>query len=154
MSIELELQIASNIKTLPHPAQFREWISVTLFQRLDTAELTIRIVDEEEGAELNEQYREKKGATNVLSFPYQPMPGVASRLLGDIVICAPIVEREAEENDKPLISHWAHMVVHGTLHLLGYNHEVESEAIEMETLETAILLQLGFPPPYGEKFDT
>jgi len=153
MSIELELQIASNIKTLPHPAQFREWISVTLFQRLDTAELTIRIVDEEEGAALNEQYREKQGATNVLSFPYQPMPGVASRLLGDIVICAPIVEKEAEEHNKPLISHWAHMVIHGTLHLLGYNHEVESEAIEMETLETAILLQLGFEPPYGEKFD-
>jgi probable rRNA maturation factor len=153
MSIDLELQIASHAKTLPHPAQFREWISAALFQRLDTAELTIRIVDEEEGTLLNTQYRHKKGATNVLSFPYQPMPGVASRLLGDIVICAPVVAQEAENHNKPLINHWAHMVIHGMLHLLGYNHEIESEAIEMENLETTLLIQLGFEPPYGEKFD-
>ncbi len=153
MSIDLELQIASRAKTLPHPAQFREWVSAALSQRLETAELTIRIVDEEEGELLNEQYRNKKGATNVLSFAYQATPGVASRLLGDIIICAPVVEREAESYDKPLISHWAHMVIHGTLHLLGYNHELESEALEMENLETTLLLQLGFNPPYGEIFD-
>ncbi len=154
MSIDLELQIATKIKTLPHPAQFREWISITLWNRLDTAELTIRIVDEEEGTLLNQQYRNKSGPTNVLSFPYDPQPGIASRLLGDIVICAPVVEREALDQNKPFIEHWAHMVIHGTLHLLGYNHEVTEEAIEMEALETELLLQLGFPPPYGEKIES
>lgn len=153
MTIELELQIASKAKTLPHPAQFREWISVTLWQRIDTAEMTIRIVDEEESAELNKLYRNKIGPTNVLSFPYEPQPGVASRLLGDIIVCAPVVEQEAEKFNKPLIAHWAHMVVHGTLHLLGYNHEFDEEAEEMESLETDILQKLGFPPPYDGDTD-
>ncbi len=152
VSIELELQIASLAKTLPHPAQFREWVSLTLWQRIDTAELTIRIVDEEESADLNWQYRKKRGATNVLSFPYEIPPGIASNLLGDIIICAPIIEEEAKKYHKPLLAHWAHMVVHGILHLLGYNHELKTEAIEMESLETEILLQLNFPPPYGEIF--
>ncbi len=151
VSIDLELQIATQIKTLPHPAQFREWVSIALWQRIDTAELTIRIVDEEESASLNVEYRNKSGPTNVLSFPYDPMPGVASRLLGDIVICAPVVEKEANEHNKTLLAHWAHMVIHGTLHLLGFNHEFEEEAAEMEALETDLLLRLGFPPPYGEK---
>jgi probable rRNA maturation factor len=153
VTIELELQIASKAKTLPHPAQFREWISVTLWQRIDTAEMTIRIVDEEESAELNKLYRNKIGPTNVLSFPYEPQPGVASRLLGDIIVCAPVVEQEAEKFNKPLIAHWAHMVVHGTLHLLGYNHEFDEEAEEMESLETDILQKLGFPPPYDGDTD-
>jgi probable rRNA maturation factor len=150
VNIELELQIASAAKTLPHPAQVREWVSVALWGRIDTAELTIRIVDESESAELNKQYRGKIGPTNVLSFPYEPYPGIASRLLGDVVLCAPIIEREAVENNKELIAHWAHLVVHGTLHLLGYNHELAEEAVEMESLETAIMLQLGFSPPYGD----
>lgn len=147
MSIDLELQIASQIKTLPHPAQFREWVSLTLWKRLDNAELTIRIVDEEESADLNWQYRKKKGPTNVLSFPYDVPAGTKSHLLGDIIICAPVIEREAKLHQKPLLAHWAHMVVHGMLHLLGYTHELEAEAIEMESLETEILLQLNFPPP-------
>lgn len=150
MTIELELQIASRAKTLPHPAQFREWISAALWARLETAELTIRIVDEEESMQLNEQYRNKTGPTNVLSFPYEPMPGIASCFLGDIVICAPLVEIESNNKNKPLLSHWAHLVVHGALHLLGYDHELEEEAIEMQTLETEILTQLGFQPPYGD----
>jgi len=152
VSIELELQIASNAKTLPHPAQIREWVSLALWQRVETAELTVRIVDEEESAELNWQYRNKKGATNVLSFPYEAPPGIMSRLLGDIVICAPIVEAEALQYQKPLLAHWAHMVIHGVLHLLGFNHEFDAEAIKMESLETDLLIRLGFPPPYGETF--
>lgn len=150
MSIELELQIATKAKTLPHPAQFREWIGMTLWQRVDTAELTIRIVDEAESAELNAQYRHKAGPTNVLSFPYEPQPGVLERLLGDIVICAPVVEEEARLQNKTLLAHWAHMVIHGTLHLLGFNHEFDEEAAEMEGLETELMVRLGFPPPYGE----
>lgn len=150
MTIELELQIASSVKTLPHPAQFREWVSITLWQRLETADMTIRIVDEEESAQLNFQYRHKLGPTNVLSFPYEPLPGVAERLLGDIVICAPVIEKEAAEFQKPLLAHWALMVVHGTLHLLGFDHQDDEQATEMEGIETDILTRLGFEPPYGD----
>ena len=150
MSIDLELQIASQIKTLPHPAQFREWITVILNKRLTTAELTIRVVDEEEIKDLNKQYRNKEGATNVLSFPYEPYPGIATRLLGDIVICAPVVEKEAQAMNKPLLEHWAHMIVHGTLHLLGFDHEDDIDAKVMENLETEIMVKLGFSPPYGD----
>ncbi len=150
MSIELELQVASNVKTLPHPAQFREWVSIALWNRVDTGEMTIRIVDEAESATLNEQYRGIKGPTNVLSFPYDPIPGISDNLLGDIVICAPIIEIEAQEQHKTLLAHWAHMVVHGCLHLLGFNHELPEEAEEMEALETELLVKLGFPPPYGD----
>lgn len=150
MTIELELQIATKAKTLPHPSQFREWVSATFWQRVDTGELTIRLVDQEESAQLNEEYRHKKGPTNVLSFPSEPMPGIASRFLGDIVICASVVEAEAEAKNKPLLAYWAHMVVHGALHLLGYDHETVEDSLEMENLETEIMLRLGFPPPYGE----
>ena len=150
MSIDLELQIASKAKTLPHPAQFREWITVILNERFTTAEITIRIVDEEEIRDLNKQYRNKDKATNVLSFPYEPYPGIATRLLGDILICAPVVEQEAKTMNKPLLDHWAHMVVHGTLHLLGYDHEEDIDANVMENLETEIMVKLGFSPPYGD----
>jgi probable rRNA maturation factor len=150
VSIELELQIATTAKTLPHPAQIREWVSLALQNRIETGELTIRIVDEAESADLNQQYRHKSGPTNVLSFPYDPEPGIPIRLLGDIIICAPIVEKEAFEQNKTLLAHWAHMVIHGVLHLLGFNHEFDVEATEMESLETELLIQLNFPPPYGD----
>ncbi len=150
MTIELELQIATNIKTLPHPSQFKEWVSATFWQRLDTAELTIRLVDSEESANLNQEYRHKSGPTNVLSFPYEPMPGIVSKFIGDIVICAPVVESESLKKDKPLLAYWAHMVIHGTLHLLGYDHETAEDSTEMEAIETEIMLRLGFPPPYGD----
>jgi len=153
VTIELELQIASNAKTLPHPSQFREWISIVLWNRLDEAELTIRIVDEEEIASLNEQYRHKQGPTNVLSFVAEHPDGLESSYLGDIIVCAPIVEREAMNANKDLLAHWALMVIHGTLHLLGYDHEDVEEAEEMENLETEILVKLGFAPPYGETTD-
>jgi probable rRNA maturation factor len=151
MSIDLELQIASTAKTLPHPAQVREWVSAALLGSVDTAEMTIRIVDIEEISELNYRYRKKLGPTNVLSFPYNPIPGIASRLLGDVVVCAPLVEKEALEQNIPLLDHWAHLIIHGILHLLGYDHEFEDDAEEMESKETEILVQLGFQPPYGEK---
>lgn len=154
MSIELELQVVTDAKTLPHPSQFREWVAVALWERVETAELTIRLVDEEEATQLNEQYRKKVGPTNVLSFPYEPMPGVVSRFLGDIVICAPLVQQEAQTKNQELLAYWAHMVVHGTLHLLGYNHELDDEAFEMQIIETQILTQLGFPPPYGDMIES
>lgn len=150
VAVELELQIASEAQTLPHPAQFKEWVGTTLANRFHDAELTIRIVDEDEMAQLNETFRNKKGTTNVLSFTGNINPEFGMNSLGDIVICAPVVQREATEQDKELLAHWAHMVVHGTLHLLGYDHIDPEEAKVMETLESEIILELGYKTPYGE----
>lgn len=151
MTIELELQIASEAQTLPHPSQFREWVAHSLVDRLDSAELTIRIVDEEEMTELNETYRKKHGPTNVLSFPAEISSEFELPLLGDIVICAPVIQRESEDGNIELLAHWAHMVVHGTLHLLGYDHIYKDEAEIMENIETEILTGLGYKAPYGDK---
>jgi probable rRNA maturation factor len=111
-------------------------------------ELVVRIVDEAESAALNDRYRGKPEPTNVLSFPCESPPGLALPHLGDLVICAPVVEREAREQGKPSEAHWAHMLVHGLLHLRGYDHQNEAEAETMEALESAILGQLGYPNPY------
>lgn len=151
MTIELELQIASNAQTLPHPSQFREWVGATLADRIDGAELTIRIVDVDEMTELNETYRKKPGPTNVLSFPAEIDEEFEIALLGDIIICADVVQQEAADANIDLLAHWAHMVVHGTLHLLGYDHIQKQEAELMEETETEILTSLGYPPPYGDK---
>lgn len=112
------------------------------------AELSVRIVDLTEGAELNAVYRRKEGPTNVLSFPCEVPEGVPCQILGDLVICAPVVEREAREQGKPLHMHWAHMVVHGVLHLLGHDHVETADAERMEALEIEILARLGYANPY------
>ena len=115
-------------------------------------ELSLRLVDEAECADLNQRYRGKAGPTNVLSFPFEPPPGIKGpRYLGDLVICVPVVVREVAEQGKAPEAHWAHLVVHGVLHLLGYDHLDEAEAQEMEALETRLLANLGFPPPYADE---
>jgi probable rRNA maturation factor len=114
----------------------------------DDAELTVRIVDEAEITVLNSEYRGKPAATNVLSFPYEPLPGVKSALIGDVVICAPVVAAEAIAQDKSLEAHWAHIVIHGVLHLLGYDHREEAGALAMEDLERRLLAGLGYADPY------
>jgi probable rRNA maturation factor len=114
----------------------------------DDLSVTVRIVDESEMTELNENYRGKPGPTNVLSFPFENPPGAESNILGDIVVCASVLEREAREQNKTLMSHWAHILVHGVLHLQGYDHEIEEEAQEMEAMEVEILSHLGYPDPY------
>jgi len=151
LTIELELQIASEAQTLPHPSQFREWVGNALADRVEDAELTIRIVDVEEMSELNSTYRKKSGPTNVLSFPADIYPEFEMQLLGDIVICASVVQQEANDANIDLLAHWAHMVVHGTLHLLGYDHIQDDEAAIMEALEEQILTNMGYPAPYGDK---
>jgi probable rRNA maturation factor len=109
-------------------------------------------VDESEGAEINRRFRGWHGATNVLSFPFEPLPGLGEcELIGDLVVCAPLVAREAREQGKTLDAHWAHMLVHGVLHLLGYDHRDAASAGEMEGLETWILCELGFPAPYEDQ---
>jgi probable rRNA maturation factor len=144
---------------VPEPALVRKWARSALADGV-RGELTVRIVDENESAALNSRYRGKKGATNVLSFPAlgaEPPSGVAdadaANLLpfGDVVICAGVVEREAREQRKPLAAHWAHMIVHGTLHLQGYDHEKAKDATAMEARERAVLAKLGFPDPYSIK---
>lgn len=149
MSIILDFQLASNASGIPSEAQFQQWLDAAVTPFQDNAEVTIRIVDEAESQQLNFDYREKDKPTNVLSFPFQQPPGIEELpLLGDLVICAQVVEREATEQNKPLAAHWAHMVVHGCLHLLGFDHITEDEAQEMEAEEIQILADLGFPNPY------
>jgi probable rRNA maturation factor len=135
---------------VPSAASFRQWVNAALAgaKRRRQAELSIRIVDAAEGRELNRDYRGKDYATNVLSFPAELPPGVQLPLIGDLAICAPVVAREAAEQGKPPRHHWAHMTVHGVLHLLGYDHIVDAEAEAMEALETRILTRLGIPDPY------
>lgn len=133
---------------VPTLSQLKKWVSAALYGRQTGAEVTIRVVDEAEGAELNRTWRHKDYATNVLSFPADLPPEIGSSLLGDLVICAPVVAREAADQGKPVEAHWAHLVVHGTLHLLGMDHQTEPEAAAMEGLETAILGALGYPDPY------
>jgi len=148
---ELDVQYAINSVDLPTEAQLSIWVDQALNFVNDakpSPELTIRIVDETEGRELNYQWRERDYATNVLSFPFDCPPEVPLNLLGDIVVCAPVVAREAREQHKLLQAHWAHLVIHGVLHLLGYDHLTDDEAQEMETLEIAILQQLNYSNPY------
>jgi len=150
-AIELDLQVACVAAELPAREAFEAWAAAALAgEDRDAAELTIRIVDAAESAELNRRYRHRSGPTNVLSFPFEAPPGIELPLLGDLVICAPVVAREAAGQGKPAAAHWAHMVVHGILHLLGYDHLEEEEAAGMEALETAILARIGYPDPYRE----
>jgi probable rRNA maturation factor len=144
----LDLQIASKVEALPSEPEFLTWLSATIDRAAPTAEITVRIVDEAESQQLNHDYRDKDRPTNVLSFPFQAPPGVEMPILGDLVICAPVVQREAAEQQKSCQAHWAHLVIHGTLHLLGYDHIEEGEALIMESREKEILATLGLPDPY------
>ncbi|MCW8866093.1 MAG: rRNA maturation RNase YbeY [Colwellia sp.] len=149
MSNILDLQIACDEQALPSADQFQSWIDAALQSVTDkTFELTIRLVNADESAALNYQYRQKNKPTNVLSFPFEVPDGIELNLLGDIVICTHVVEQEAKEQNKAIIDHWAHMVVHGCLHLLGYDHINDNEAQEMEALEVNILAKLTVSDPY------
>ncbi|MGY4024670.1 rRNA maturation RNase YbeY [Aeromonas rivuli] len=151
MSLTLDLQLASEQETgLPSAAQLQGWLEGTILGFQPEAEVTVRIVDEAESQQLNHTYRGMEKPTNVLSFPFEAPPGMELPLLGDLVICRQVVEREAAEQGKTLEAHWAHMVVHGSLHLLGYDHIEDEEAEEMEGLERDIMAELGFPDPYQD----
>lgn len=150
MILDLEIQHATQLQNIPSDSSFIQWSKAALRQEQDHAEMVIRLVDEAEIQELNRQYRGRDRPTNVLSFPMTTPAVVESNLLGDLVICAPVVLREAKEQGKPVNAHWAHMVVHGVLHLLGYDHQDESAGDAMEQLEQEIMLSLGFNDPYQE----
>ena len=136
---------------IPAANSFRRWVRAALqgARRRKPVELSVRIVDVDEGRALNRDYRGKDYATNVLSFPAELPPGVLLPLIGDLAICAPVVQREAAEQGKKPRDHWAHLTIHGVLHLLGYDHLDDAEAIAMEALETRILAGLGITDPYA-----
>lgn len=147
-TVYVDVMVNSTSTQLPEQTDLEQWVAAAVAQHRDEAEVSVLIVDTEEGAELNEQWRGKQGPTNVLSFPSDLPAELNLPLLGDLIICAPVVEREAQEQSKALQAHWAHMMIHGTLHLLGYDHIIEAEAEEMEAIETKILAELGYPDPY------
>jgi len=147
----IEIQNASTVTSLPADNLIIKWAEQALDEPYTEAEITLRIVDEEEGLALNKAWRKKESATNVLSFPVGETLEQAPNLLGDIVICAPIVEREAKEQGKSIDAHWAHLIIHGVLHLQGYDHESEQQASVMETKEILILEHYGYANPYKAK---
>ncbi len=155
MSYQIDVEVNSSSTKIPSVENIELWISAALqSDELNQAEVSVYIVDEAESQELNAQYRSKDKPTNVLSFPADIPDEVGVPLLGDLVICAPVVEREAQEQGKTLEAHWAHMLVHGTLHLLGYDHVDDDEADVMEALETRLITQLNFPAPYTETLES
>ena len=154
-AIEVVLQSASNVDEVPDVDAFERWIGAAVSAvRPGPAQVSVRLVDESESAGLNQRYRQRQGPTNVLSFPFEIPPGAQDAgleaMLGDLVICAPVVIREADAQGKPVGAHWAHMAVHGTLHLLGHDHIEPEQAREMETLETKVLAAMGYADPYLE----
>ena len=147
--LNLSVQYACNAQDLPSRVQIRAWVRAALdVDGQRGGQITVRFVDPDEGQQLNHDYRSKDYATNVLSFPYETEPVVS----GDLVICAAVVEREAAEQEKPLLAHYAHLIVHGILHLQGYDHETsDADAAQMENAERRILATLGFTDPYAEE---
>jgi probable rRNA maturation factor len=144
------IQLAADKNLAPKKSLLRKWAIQALSKKIESAEVTIRIVDCEEMSELNSTFRQKNGVTNVLSFPFT-MPEAVQidiPILGDIVICAEVVNREAQEQGKDKQAHWAHMIIHGVFHLLGYDHETEKDADIMESLEIEIMQSLGYENPY------
>ncbi|BCD99039.1 rRNA maturation RNase YbeY [Marinagarivorans cellulosilyticus] len=144
----VDVQVACTNHGLPSEQQITAWVAAALTEGKQNSELSVRIVTTDESQTLNAQYRSKDKPTNVLSFPSDLPDYIDEPLLGDLVICADIVQQEAEAQNKACEAHWAHMLIHGTLHLQGYDHIEDDEAEEMEALETHILAGLGYPNPY------
>ncbi|CAL7962611.1 endoribonuclease YbeY [Gammaproteobacteria bacterium] len=148
MSINLVVQNIGKSKSVPSKKQFKTWVEKVLAPRKKNHELTIRIVGIKEITKLNKQYRKKNKPTNIISFNFYPPANIKTNLLGDLVICAPIVKLEAKLQHKTVLSHWAHLTVHGVLHLLGYDHQNDDAAQKMERLEIKILKKIGIANPY------
>lgn len=148
MAVEIDVQVATPQPGLPGQDEITAWARSALVD-IDAAEVTVRLVGREESAELNERYRARPGPTNVLSFRADLPAAIDLPFLGDVVICAPLVVEEANAQGKDPLAHWAHLVVHGVLHLRGFDHQVAAEARRMESLETRLLAGLGFPDPYA-----
>jgi probable rRNA maturation factor len=146
----VDLQNVCDSDKLPPAELFQQWVDTALNSVTEQIfELTIRLVNCSESQQLNKQYRQKDKPTNVLSFPFEVPEGIELNLLGDLIICSQIVEQESKDQNKALFDHWAHMVIHGCLHLLGYDHINDNDANEMEALEVEILTKLSIANPYN-----
>lgn len=154
VTLEVEVQRAVEDPAIPSSGQLLTWAQAAWLPRSADAQLVIRICDEAESRQLNHEFRGKDQPTNVLSFPYEPVPEIGLDHVGDLLICAPVVAREATQQGKTIDAHWAHMVVHGVLHLQGHDHQDDAQAEAMETIETRILGDLGFPAPYTDEAKT
>ncbi len=150
MNYQVDIQNASAAAKLPAPSELEDYAKAVFAKHLSAAEVTIRIVDEDESAKLNQTFRSKSGPTNVLAFPLPESKQFGLDLLGDIVICAPLVIKEAQAQGISEKAHWAHLVIHGILHLLGFDHIKDDDAERMEAEEITILNELGFSNPYQE----
>lgn len=146
----LDIQIATTNDDFPNPDQFQHWVDTVLSDQEQDSEIVIRLVDTLESAQLNQQYRHKSGPTNILSFPFEAPENIEMDLLGDLVLCVPKILEEAREQSKHKLDHWAHITIHGVLHLLGYDHQEEEDADEMEALEIKLLNMLKIANPYLE----
>ena len=151
MSIDLDIQHACAAENLPSTAELQCWVDTALGHYQKDFELTIRIVEISESQALNHQYREKNKPTNVLSFPFEVPDGIELNILGDLIICIEVMKQEAQQQNKALFEHWAHLVIHGCLHLVGFDHINDDEAQEMESIEISILEKLGINNPYLEQ---
>src|SRR5690554_400147 len=149
-NVQVDIDIQVDAKGVPSEGEVHRWVTAALRDRREAAEVSVCIVDMATSADLNHRYRGKNSPTNVLSFPADLPLELGLPLLGDLVVCADVVRREAAEQGKTISAHWAHMLVHGTLHLLGYDHIDDHEAEAMEALETNIVTGLGFAPPYAD----
>lgn len=145
--MRVNVQIATAIDKVPGVEDIAEWAEHALQLHAEEVEMTVRVVGNDEGRRLNERWRKGSGPTNVLAFPLDDLD-ILPRVLGDVVVCASVANMEAERDGKSVNAHWAHLVIHGTLHLLGYDHVNEVDATEMEQLERTLLGDLRYPDPY------
>ncbi len=146
--IKISIQTRVSNTFVPSRYFLQRCVNKALAKQVWANEVNIRLVSKKESAELNSAYRHKKSPTNILSFPFEPPPGILSPFLGDLVICAPLVNQEAKQQSKTRLAHWAHLVIHGCLHLIGYDHIHTKDAAEMETIEITLLEDLGYEDPY------
>ncbi|WP_342228065.1 rRNA maturation RNase YbeY [Rickettsiella endosymbiont of Rhagonycha lignosa] len=146
--IKITIQIIASNTFIPSRYFLQRWVNKALAKQIGPNEVNIRLVSKKESASLNKTYRHKKGPTNILSFPFEPPPEVSSNFLGDLVICAALVNQQAKQPAKNRLAHWAHLIIHGCLHLIGYDHIHDKDASKMETIEIQILKELGYENPY------
>lgn len=146
--IKITLQTIASNTFIPSRYFLQRWVNKALSKQVTSNQVNIRLVSKKESAELNSRFRHKKGPTNILSFPFEPPPGISSAFLGDLVVCAALVNQQAKQQAKTRLAHWAHLIIHGCLHLIGYDHIHNKDANKMETLEIRLLKELGYENPY------